>query len=449
MFNRITFLWFKLLSTFWFRPGALALTAIPIAALTLTLDETAIAPWLTESDVLFRSGIDGARQILTAVIGSLITVTSLVFSITIVALSITASQLGPRLIQLFTKGTATQFVLGSLIANLIFAFIVLRSISGPVNETAFAPPLSLSLAILGTLFNLGLLIYFLHNTAQKIDADAVIGAISDELSETIDTSKPTGVTTSPMKDFEAAEQKLQNSSFSEEIKLYADTTGYIQVVDADGLTEIATRENMVIRITEKPSRFIIHGVPIGFIYANAPVDEDVIENIKSQITVGRQRTPAQDVEFSIAALVEVALRALSPGLNDPYTAITCIDRLAAGLAAAFDTGLPQSRFCDDDGHIRVLKAPTSYQGIFDTAFNGIRQDCRGKVPIMIRLLEVLETLVYLACSGEQLEAVKAHIDRVIADGESADFSADARTDFEQRVQSAQMQLKKASLKNNG
>lgn len=444
MFSRIEFIWFKLLSTFWFRPGALALTAIPIAALTLTLDATAVAPWLTESDFLFRSGIDGARQILTAVIGSLITVTSLVFSITIVAISITASQLGPRLIQLFTKGAATQYVLGSLIANLVFAFIVLRSISGPLNEATYAPPVSLSLAILGTLFNLGLLIYFLHNTAQKIDADAVISAISDELSQTIETSKPTGVTTSPIKDFEAAEQKLRDSNYSKEIEIRADATGYIQVIETAKLTEIARRENMLIRMTEKPSRFIMRDTPIGRLYVNEPVGEKIIDDIKKQIVLGRQRTPAQDVEFSIAALVEVALRALSPGLNDPYTAITCIDRLSAGLAVALDTGLPQSVFCDDDAQPRLLIAPATYQGVFNTAFNGIRQDCRGKVAIMIRLLEVLETLAYLTDTNEQADAVEAHIDRVIADGENADFGADDRTDFNQRVQAAKAQFKKAA-----
>lgn len=440
MFNRIEFLWFKLLSTFWFRPGILALSAVPLAVLTLALDETTVAPWLTESDFLFRSGVEGARQILTAVIGSLITVTSLVFSITIVALSITASQLGPRLIQLFTKGTATQFVLGSLIANLVFAFIVLRSISGPVNDTAFAPPVSLSLAIVGTLFNLGLLIYFLHNTAQKIDADAVIGAISDELSETIETSKPTGVTLTPRQDCQSAEQELEKANLSHEARLCAKKTGYIQIIETNDLRDIASTENLVIRLAEKPSRFVIKGVPIARIFANEPIADDLIDKINNKIVVGRQRTPAQDVEFSVAALVEVALRALSPGLNDPYTAITCIDRLSAGLAAALDTGLPQSVFHDENKALRVLIAPTTYQGVFDTAFNGIRQDCRGKVAVIIRLLESLETLAYLTDSDEQRDAVKTHVDRVITDSEKMDFSSDDREDFSRRVQSVKDSL---------
>ncbi len=372
-----------------------------------------IIPWLTESQFLFRAGIEGARQLLTAVIGSLITVTSLVFSMTIVAVSITATQLGPRIIQLFTKGWVTQITLGTLIANLIFAFVILRAISGPATDAGLAPPLSLTLAILGTLFNLGLLIYFLHHTAQKIDADAVISAVSDELAETIKNTVKSGVTKTPVRDFDMATEEFKQPSYANITALFAPSTGYVEMIETEKLLSTAECHDITVHITEKPGRFIIKGTPIGQIYSKIGVDKDIAQEVLSRIVIGRQRTMTQDIEFSVAAMAEIALRALSPGLNDPYTAITCIDKLGAGFSSLMSSGLPQSVFRNKKNSLRVVIAPATFQGVLDTSFNSIRQDCARKISIVTRLLEALTNLAYLAENREQFEAISSHADRMI------------------------------------
>ena len=167
MLSKFSYYSSLLLSSFWFRPTVIALLAVPLSIFTLWIDVTSALPWLYESDILFRFSVQGARQILSVIISSLITVTSLVFSMTVVALSITASQLVPRLIQIFSRGALPQVVLGSLLGNLVYGLLLLQEIGDPVTGVEYAPSLSLSLSIIGIIFNLILLVYFLHHTAKK------------------------------------------------------------------------------------------------------------------------------------------------------------------------------------------------------------------------------------------------------------------------------------------
>lgn len=441
MIGKLKYYWIQILSSFWFRPGLIALAALPLAVGTLILDQKMIMPWLTDNPLLFRSGIEGARQLLTAVIGSLITVTSLVFSMTVVAVSITASQLGPRIIQLFTKGGVTQFTLGALVANLVFAFVILRAISGPITGTELAPPLSLTVAILGTLFNLGLLIYFLHNTAKKIDADAVISAIGVELSETIKIIVTTGATQTPSKEFKLAKEELDQAKEKVTTELLAQTTGYIELIESERLRSIAEENDLTLYFSEKPGRFIIKGVPVGRIYSDHAIDEETVKTILGGLVIGQQRTMAQDIEFSIAAMVEIALRALSPGLNDPFTAITCIDQLAAGLSDLMECGLPQTVLRDEKNVLRLVVEPATYQGVLDTAFNGIRQDCNGKISIVSRLLESLCSMTYVARNDEQRDAISSHAEKVIDTARATSAEKYDRDDLDRRIQALEGRLK--------
>ncbi len=446
MFSYFKYYWFLLLSSFWFRPSLIAFLALPTSVAALAIDQSMIIPWLTESEFLFRSGIEGARQILTAVIGALITVISLVFSMTLVAVSITASQLGPRIIQLFTKGHMTQITLGTLVGNLVFAFIVLRSISRPITGEGLAPPLSLTLAILGTLFNLGLLIYFLHHMAQKIDADAVISAVSGELKDTLSSAVEAGISKTPAQDFDKAREELEHLSHAHITTLYASTTGYVEIIETGELLSLAEDHNIVVHVTEKPGRFIIKGTPVGKIYGQSPHEEDLASEILSSIVIGQQRTMAQDIEFSLAAMVEIALRALSPGLNDPFTAMTCIDRLAAGLAEMMSHGLPKAVFRGEDNGLRLIISPATFEGVFDTAFNGIRQDSDGKISIMTRILEVLTHLAYLVENTEHQEAVLSHADRIINAAKAISCDNSDRADLDTRIAALNAELKESERK---
>ena len=386
---------------------------MPLSALTLWLDTSPSLPWLTDSGLLFRFSTESARQILSVIIGSLITVTSLVFSMTVVALSITASQLGPRLIQMFSRGTLPQIVLGSLIGNIIFSLLLLQAIGDPVTGVETAPALSLSTSILGIIFSLGLLVYFLHHTARKMDADAVVGAMGENYGASIAAATADNATKSPMADFKTARAALSQNNDATKIVIPVMETGYIQAIDTDALTRLATKHGICIDIDAKPGRFTIKGTVLGTVYADTEIDPTIPKQINANIATGTQRTHAQDLEFSISALVEIALRAMSPGINDPYTAITCIDRLASGLAATLETGLPRATFADEQGRPRLVISPVTYTGLFNTSFNEIRQGCRDKIAVIIRLLEVLDDLLQLAQSEEQRAAVSQHANSVI------------------------------------
>jgi len=408
---RYVFAW--LLTSFWFRPLIISALAIPLFMLTYWLDTTSTLPWLTNSELLFRFSVEGARQILSVIIGSLITVTSLVFSMTLIALSNTASQLGPRLIQMFSSGSLPQIMLGSLIGNLIVGLLLFQAIGDPITGVEFAPALSLSTSIVGIISNLGFLVYFLHHTSKKIDADAVVATMGSAFGDAIATATAHNGTKSPLADYEAVHNRAAEHGYTKQTVIPANASGYIQTINVEALVKLAQSEDMIVEIETKPGRFMIDGTHLGTVQSKNDADPALANKICKANKIGRQRTHAQDLEFSIAALVEIALRALSPGVNDPYTAITCIDWLAAGLAQSFKTGLPAAAHRDGDDMVRVVVSPVTYEGLLNTALSEIRQQAAGKIAIVIRLLEMLQDLVFLAETDEQRLAVRRHANNVI------------------------------------
>ena len=440
MLSKFSYYSSLLLSSFWFRPTLIALLAVPLSIFTLWIDVTSALPWLYESDILFRFSVQGARQILSVIIGSLITVTSLVFSMTVVALSITASQLGPRLIQIFSRGALPQVVLGSLLGNLVYGLLLLQEIGDPVTGVEYAPSLSLSLSIIGIIFNLILLVYFLHHTAQKIDADAVVATMGRDFESSVDASTSAGATKLPSRDYDAACKNLSDRNYSHHLTITANETGYIQTIDTNGLVRAATKENVAFDIDAKPGRFVVKGTKLAVAYADTAVDDAMADHVYQAVAIGGRRTYAQDLEFSVTALVEIALRALSPGINDPYTAITCIDRLASGLAVTLEAGLPTAAHSDGDGKVRVIISPATYIGLFNTAFNEIRQASGDKIAIILRLLEAASDLAQLAQSDEQKDAVARHGQNFIRLADAAecdDFDSEV---LRQRVDLLRKQL---------
>jgi uncharacterized membrane protein len=280
--------------------------------------------------------------------------------------------------------------------------------------------------------------------AQKIDADAVISSVSEELSDTLSSAIEAGVSKTPAQNYETAKEKLDHFSEGHITPLYASTTGYVEIIEAEELLSLAEKHNIVVHVTEKPGRFVIKGTPLGKIYALTPTEDDLASEVLNAVVIGRQRTMAQDIEFSIAAMVEIALRALSPGLNDPFTAITCIDRLSAGLAELMSHGLPKSVFNGESGQLRVVISPATFQGVFDTAFNGIRQDSAGKVSIVTRLLEALTNLAYLIENKEQQDAVSSHADRIVDAAKAISCDNADRADLNTRIAAVNAQLKESA-----
>lgn len=387
----------------------MSLSAVGLAIVTLTFDYALTLPRLARVGGVFAAGPEGARAVLAAIAGSMVTVASLVFSMTLVTLQLASSQLGPRLIARFMRDRINQVVLGTFIATFLYALLVLQTVTES-GAQPFVPHLSLTVALALTLLSLGWLVYFIHHVADSIQADTVIAGVAADLAHALDHLHPrlaadggAVAATAPV-----PADVLSNPA----TPVPAAHGGYVQAIDTQALARLARQHDLVIEMLRRPGHFVIVGRPLMRAWPAARVCEEVIEAAADKVVLGPKRTPTQDLEFLIDTLVEIAVRALSPGINDPRTAMTCIDRLAEALAHFMRTGSKPPLINDEDGALRLILHPTTLDGAIDGAFNQIRQAATGHVAVLIRMIGALGELADSAVTAEQRSAVARHADMV-------------------------------------
>jgi len=403
--GRAEVLWEKLRTSFWLVPGSMALLAGLLAYLAHLADL-----WLTARDVselpflVFVSTPDTARNVISTLLSSMITMTSLVFSITMVVLTLAASQFGPRLVRSFMSDPHTQYVLGVFVMTSVYCLTVLGSIgtaSGSGEQTAFA---TVSVALLLALLSLALLVLFLHFLALSIVSETVIERVGREIVELLDALDPV-----PAVRNEGLEEQLPED-YKEAARFFGPTVdGYVEAIDFEQLLVEAEEADVLIGLSFRPGDYvIIDGGGIG-VYPAARCSPELEEAVRSAIVIGSHRTPNQDPEFSIRHLVEIAVRALSPGINDPYTAVAVINQLSAALSRLMGRALPEGAIRDAGGTLRVVCDRATYATLVGVAFNQIRQNAGGKPVIFIHLLEAIGRIAVHARLEAQREALRVHL----------------------------------------
>ncbi|AFZ30106.1 Protein of unknown function DUF2254, membrane [Gloeocapsa sp. PCC 7428] len=405
MSTKLGKVWESLHTSFWFIPSLMVLGAIFLAYVTLTLDHQEY-DLIRTLPLTYTRGPDGAREILSTVSGSMVTVATTAFSIVIVALQLASGQFGPRLLRNFMRDTGNQIVLGTFISTFIYCLLVLRTINSQDNEE-FVPHFSVTCSIILAAVGVAVLIYFLHHAATSIQAQQVISNVGQDLHETIDRlfpqkigqGEPAGQDsgTDIPRDFEREAESIR-----------AKVGGYIQGVDNEELMKFATENDLLIRLNYRPGDFVVKGSDLVTIFPGKRIHKKLAEKINGFFVVGNQRTPQQDVEFCVNQLVEIAVRALSPGINDPFTAIQCIDQLSAALCHLAQKSIPSPYRYDDNQKLRVIAESVSFADMVDTAFNQIRQYGQSSVGVTIRLLEAIARISECTHTKEQRAALLRH-----------------------------------------
>ena len=397
-------------SSFWFFPGLLIVAAIAGAWMSVEID-LAIGYEVDREAKKWNIfiGPEGARALLNTIAGSMITVASLVFSLTLIALTMAASNLGPRIIHHFMRDRATQLSLGVFLATFVYAILSLLTIR-ETEGAEFVPYVSLLVAVVLVILSFGWLIFFVNRVAHQLQADNVVAFVAADLESSMqEVLDEGGRDLDPSEEVDAPEDA--DSERAQEI--LAAGTGYVQVIHKDRLIHYAAETDAQVQLLCRPGDFVVKDERIGIAVPARRLDDENIEAFCAQIAVGRQRTIGQDVEFAILQMVDVAIRALSPGINDQNTAVTAVDRLTGALAFALEHGLPRGILLDEAGTPRLWLKPLSYRGLIDTAFNQIRQSARGNVTVSIRLLEGLGTLAGFARSDRQRKALRLQAESII------------------------------------
>ncbi len=376
----------RLKTSYWFIPTIMLAGTAVLAFVSLEADSHLGSNW--GSGWLYQGGPQGAREVLSVTAQSMITVAGVIFSIMIVALSLASQQLGPRLLRSFMRDRGTQITLGTFVSTFLYNLVVLRTIhvtdSGPQ-----VPNISVSIGVLTALVSLGVLIYFIHHLSVLIQATSVITAVGHDLFDSINELYPKRISDSEREAHQEAPD-VPDAFDRDSCSIDSVKTGHVQAVDEDQLIEIATQHDLVVRAETRPGRFVCVGTPLLLAWPANRISEQAITDLRDTFMIGSRQTLEQDTEFAVRQLVEVAVRAISPGINDPFTAMTAIDWLGAALTQLAQRSIPSPYRRDERGQLRLIASPTTFVSITNASFDLIRQYGRGHVAVTIRLLETIK-----------------------------------------------------------
>lgn len=399
-------LWSNLRSSFWFMPSLIVIASIAFAAVLVEADSIGSDLWLARWPRLFGTGADGARQMLSTLAGSMMSVMGITFSMTLVALALASSQYTSRILRNFMGSRVTQLTLGIFAGNFAYCLVVLRTIhGGGVNE--FVPSLAVFFAFVLALGSVGVLVFFIHHIASSIQASSIIASIAQDTITSIERLFPERLGHGPDED-EDQDQVLQSVEEMNWCPVPADSDGYIQSVNNDALLRLARDRKTVVRMERGVGAFVVQNTALVSLALEAPPEQETIKAINAAYSIDRFRTVEQDPAFGIRQIVDMALKALSPGVNDTSTAVMCVDYLTAILAHLASRKFPASlRY--EGGRLRVITIAPTFESLLDEAFDQIRGSAIGNVGIMARMLSAIETLASLTTSPRRRRALHEQV----------------------------------------
>ena len=384
----------------WIVPLKISLAAVLLFAFTLTPDILAayhvihIPAWFT------MGGIDDARAILGAMLGCVSTVLALIFSVALLVLSMVASLFGPRLLYRFVQDWVTQVCIGLFMGAFIYVFLVFL-VTHQDQNSAFVPQVSLITSWFVVLGAFSFLVFYSHRVAMLIQNPDAIGRIVDDL-RIVANLFP-----SSLSDPDTENRDLLRLAEHEgdRASVVGVNSGYLQEIDYSRLVASASKAEALIVVPFRPGQFVLQGEPIAYVSPSF-LAQELEEEIRRNIKLGPHRVLYQDVEFGVAQIVEIGIRALSPAINDTFTGIACVDLLGESLTILAQTPENHGRYRGQDSQVRVQVRPLLLPRLIKQAFDQIRQAAGDNPAVLIRLLSTIGRLGARMRYEEQRQALK-------------------------------------------
>lgn len=403
-------IWENVRTSFWFVPALMIFVAIVLSIFTLWLDEGFTYAGVPSAWWIFSGEASGARSILTVISGSMITVTSIVFSITIVTLTLASGQFGSRVLRNFMRDTGNQVVLGTFIATFIYSLLILRSIQSE-GQNEFIPNISVTVGVILVFLSVGVLVYFIHHVSTKIQAESIVNTIFEETTKAVGSQflqqlnkqRKEGINSR-----QYLQSDLPESFYEKTYKIKADSSNYLIVINFEKLLKLAEKHNLILEVLYRPGDFVVKGSTTMLVWPADQVNDALNKRLYNNFTLDMHQTLTQNAEYGIQQLVEIAVRALSPGINDPFTAFNCIDRLTAILCQIAQKQFPSPYHSDTAGNLRVVLKTTTFEGYVDTAFNQIRQNSESSPAVMIKLMESINLIINHLVQPGQYRILRNH-----------------------------------------
>jgi uncharacterized membrane protein len=406
--------------------------------------------WLTAH--LFTGGPGAARTVLEAIASSLITVTSLTFSLTVVTLQLASSQFSPRLLRTFTRDRFVHVTLGIFLATFAYSLTVLRTVrtaeDGQDAQDAFVPQISVTLAFAAALASVTFLVLFLGHLARQIrvetmlhdvhaDASASARSVTGGLIGSLADGSAGGSADGSAGDDRSDARRLPRCPRPPltASPVLAGDSGFLVRVDEEQLLAAAQDAAASVWINRSPGAYVVRDTPIGLLWAepDSQFDDEVrdrlLRRVSACILVGHERTPAQDAAFGLRQLTDVAVKALSPGINDPTTAIHALGHCSALLCELAQADLGPALLGDENGQIRVIVQRPDLAELLDNAIAQPRRYGAGDPAVLGRLLWLLRELAWRTSQPAHHQAIRSQLERLQLVISGQDFDGAEQADL--------------------
>ena len=419
----------RLVRGFLFVPAMIASTGVLLAIAATWVDRSGLFEPLFEAVPFLDITVSGARAVLGTIAGAMMTVISLVYSLTLVVFTLAAGNIGPRLLETFTGNRVNQSTIGLLGATFLYSLLLLYAVGDDE-----VPRLAVAIAIALATLSFFQVVYFVHDTAKRVMVDNEIGRTQRSLRSAIDR----------LLDEEPAEKADDRDAVpdGEGRAVIARRSGYVTAVEAPPILHEATKKDGFVRVVARPGHFILASTPIAYLHDEGEhdkakrIDEDVLH---ASILLADARAADGDILFNVHLSIEIALRALSPGINDPYTAISAIDQLSASLGMILQRGAPSSLVCDDDEKPRVWLELIEVGEIVGTALHPLRRVASGNVMMTLRLIAAVGRMA-LVTRSEHAYLLKTHLRLIATDANTAVRNRDDRREIAEALRHAHRNL---------
>ncbi|MBP0614325.1 DUF2254 domain-containing protein [Jiella mangrovi] len=418
----------RISASYWFIPSLMAIGAAILAFVLIEFDALVPNDALGNSPFLYATQPDGARAILSAIGGSMIGVAGTVFSVTMAAVVFASGSFGPRLLTNFMNDRGNQITLGVFVATFVYSMLVLRAVRDGGADSGFGQMFVPNLAIFGAILlaigSIGVLIYFIHHVPSNIHISNVIAGIGMSLLKRIETDFPAEPVRSVEDDaairwqvpecFRVDGENTQESDPPPWADVASDRVGYLQIVDRESLIEAARKDEVVVRLTCRPGVFVHRGRTLFQAWPAERVDDETRGRLLSSLAAGNSRSPRQDINFLFDELVEIAGRALSPGVNDPYTAITAMDWLKAAMAAIAGRFPGDPYIVDDNGRLRAIIEAGQFADFLEIGFGHLRQYAASDMIAGEHFINCLGEILPSCRTDHQRQAVMQQVTAYLA-----------------------------------
>ena len=438
--------WDRLKVSFWFAPAIMAVFAVLLAWTMYYLDGQIPNDALASSRFVLAGTSGEMRTSLLGMAGTVLATAGVVFTLLTLPLSTVVAQYGSRLLRLFLGDRTAQFVLGMFVGTFVYCMAAALSIPPP--DVAIASPqLTATVGLYLMLATFTTLILLVQHISTMLQAPNIAASAGAELRDVVDAEMPNEFKGRRERALSNASQAGQGpSDISLETEGYAlrvKESGYIQYIDPDLMLAAAREKDLVIRLLHKPGHFVRSGVVVALVWPADRVDERAEGEIRDAFQIGNVRTPTQDVQYAVNQLVEMAVRAMSPAINDPFTAMTCLDHLGDGLAKFVRQEERGRQYYDRQGRLRLVLEPVNFAELVDAAFDMLRHASCDNASVLLHMLVVIDVIGREAKAPEARQLLHRHVGLILAESRAGQLIEPDRESIHRRGETLLIKLEGA------